>query len=79
MKAKFCGLQIARQNIIESKLCQISVMSQLNSVNTVGANLISNLISLAFAKLIFASLKTPPFSAFTPTVVTVQHKAVLRL
>ena len=30
-----------------------SVMSQLNVVNTVGANLISNLISLAFAKFIF--------------------------
>ena len=46
------------QNIIENKLCQISVMSQLNTVvNTVGANLISNSISLAFAKLIFANIK----------------------
>ena len=53
-KAEFICSQIGgRQNIIETLLGQISVMSQLEVVNTVAANLISNLISLASVQLIF--------------------------
>ena len=53
-KAEFICSQIGgRQNIIETLLGQISVMSQLEVVNTVAANLISNLISLASVELIF--------------------------
>ena len=53
-KAEFICSQIGgRQNIIETLLGQISVMSQLEVVNTVAANLISNLISLAPVELIF--------------------------
>ena len=58
-KPEFICSQIGgRQNIIETLLGQISVMSQLEVVNTVAANLISNLISLAIAKLIFAFQNT---------------------